>query len=343
MVIENSEGDAYGTEESNIPAEVLEVMGNSGIGDTETTETKVNDDTGDKQDAPDDKGDTGDTDEEDKDTSNKEDGDGTGDLVDDSEATGDTKDTDDETEPVPQEHITIGRRYGWSDDKIIKMSEEHPDILEDMGNLIGRQNQPVVEQKVAPAATQKQEVKGIKKVELDLDKLKESYGEDVANSMAQLVSNNNALIDQLDTLRGQVDGQAETNRATQAQKEHQEANAVFDDLTETFEVFGKTDELPRLADGKYDVNSPAVKARSQVYDVALVFKNSGMGWSNALREATRWYKGEHVEKSLQRKIVKDLKARKKKFSPRPTAKKTKEAFKSREEEGVALVRKSYKK
>jgi len=320
---EDNVDSVYGTENDVIPADVLDVMGKAGIGDSEPEPEPKNKD-GEPEPEPE-----------------------PGDEPEPEPEPGDEPEPEPEpeldTEPVPQEHITIGRRFGWSDDKIIKMSEEHPDILEDMGRLVGQQNQPPVEQKVAPAATQKQEVKEIEKVELDLDKLKESYGEDVVNAMARIVSNNNALVDRVNALRGQVDGQTEANRAAQAQKEHQEANEVFDELTETFEVFGKTDELPKLPDGRYDVNSPAVKARSEVYDVALAFKNSGMGWSRSLKEATRWYKGEHVEKSLQRKIIKDLNARKKKFSPRPTDKKTKQIFKSREDEGVDLIRKAYKK
>jgi len=341
------EDDVYGTEEDNIPDDVLEVMGKSGIGESGDVETKVDDDTGGEQDGSDDKGDTGDTEKESEDTGSKEAGDASGEGVDDEETSGDTEATDDETEPVPQEHVTIGRRYGWSDEKIIKMSEEHPDILEDMGRLIGRQNQPAVEQKVVPAATQKQEVKGVDKVELDdatLSKMKESYGNEVVDSViSPLVAGLNTAIDQVNALRGQVDGQTQTNRATQAQREHQEANVVFDGLSETFTVFGKTEELPRTAEGGFDVNSPAVKARSQVYDVALAFKNSGMGWSDSLKQATRWYKGEHAEKALERKIVKDVIARKKKFSPRPTNKKTKKAFKSREDEGEDLVRTAYSK
>jgi len=67
-----------------------------------------------------------------------------------------------------------------------------------------------------------------------------------------------------------------------------------------------------------------------------------MNWTKSLQNAERWYKGEHAEKSLERKIVKGLNSRRKKFSPRPTAKKTKETFVSREDEGEALVRKAYK-
>jgi len=255
---------------------------------------------------------------------------------------------DEETEPIPQEQVNIARRLGWSDDKIVEVAENNPEILEDMVALAGRQTQqPQVVQKVEPAPTQKQEVKGVDKVNLDeeaLGKMKEAYGDEVVNSVvAPLVAGLNTTIDQLNTLRSQVDGVEQTNAANQAKKNFEEANAVFDGLTETFAVFGKTDELPRTADGSYDVNSPAVQVRGQVYEVAQAFHASGKSWSDSLKEAVRWYKGDHAEKSLERKIIRDLNSRKKKFSPRPTNKKVTKSFKSRDDEGAHLVARAYKK
>jgi len=342
--IEAKQGDVYGSEADNIPASVLDVMKNSGIGNTQTgsdvgdteavdTETAGTETTSE----------TTETETEEVETEVKEETE----ITETAETeTTETKSEDTGTEPVPQEHITIGRRYSWPDEKIIKMSEEHPDILEEMGRLIGRQTQPTAEQKVVPAATQKQEVQELKPIDLSEEvvaKMKESYGDAaVTEAILPLAKGLNETRDALNVLRGSVSGVQEANQVNQARREHQEANALFDELTETFEVFGKTEELPRTSDGRYDVNSPAVKARSEVYDVALGFKNAGMSWTESLKQATRWYKGGHVEKSLQRKIVRDINARRKKFSPRPTGKKTVRAFKSREDEGETLVRKAYK-
>jgi len=342
-------------EEDVIPASVLETMGKYDTeggtetkSDTEDTESKVDDDTGDKQDDSDNKGDTEDTDEGDKSTDEGSRDDDSGDTDDgktddEGKGSGDTEDT----EPIPQEQINIARRRGWSDEMIVKIAEEHPEILEDMVALAGqRTTQPQVETKVEPAPKEKQEVKGVDKVDLDaeaLKKMKENYGDEVVDSVIlPLVGGLNNTIDQLNALRGSVSGVEQTNQANQAKKNFDEANTVFDGLTETFAVFGKTDELPRLADGRYDVNSPAVQVRGEVFNVATAFQASGMSWTDSLKQAVRWFKGEHAEKSLERKIVKDLNSRKKKFLPRPTSKKTKQTFKSREDEGTDLVRKAYK-
>jgi len=342
---EEKKDDVYGDEESNIPESVLEVLGNNyGTGkDDELESSDLNPDSN-VDDTQDNSGMGEDTVSE---------------TAEDVEETADTEKSDEdvedegvkqdeETEPIPQEQVNIARRLGWSDDKIVEVAENNPEILEDMVTLAGRQTQqPQVEQKVVPVATQKQEVKGIDKVNLDeeaLGKMKEAYGDEVVNSVvAPLVAGLNTTIDQLNTLRSQVDGVEQTNAANQAKKNFEEANAVFDDLTETFEVFGKTDELPRTADGSYDVNSPAVQVRGQLYEVAQAFHASGKTWSDSLKEAVRWYKGDHAEKALERKLIKDLNSRKKKFSPRPTNKKTVRAFRSREEEGVELVRKALEK
>ena len=345
MSIENSEGDAYGTEEDNIPAEVLEVMGKSGIGDsdavskeTDTDDTEVVETETETKEVE-----TTETETKETETTETEVGAETTETTET-----ETKETKaEETEPIPQDQVNIARRRGWSDEKIVKIAEEHPEILEDMVALAGLQaTQPQVEQKVETAPTKKQEVKEVGKVELDgeaLKNMKEKYGDDVVDSVIlPLMGGLNNTIDQLNTLRGNVDGVEQTNQANQAKKEFDEANTVFDGLTETFKVFGKTDELPKLSDGSFNKQSPAVIARSELFDIANAFKTSGMNWTDSLKNAVRWYKGEHAEKSLERKVVKDLISRKKKFSPRPTNKKTKQTFVSREAEGEALVRKAYK-
>lgn len=336
--------DDFPGEEEVIPANVLEIMAKyddkedteteRGKGDTETesTDTETVSETTETE--------VKETETESKDTETE--------TSETEKETTETKAEDSETEPIPQEQINIARRLGWSDDYIVEVANSNPEILEDMVTLAGRQiQQPQVETKVEPAPKEKQEVKGVDKVELDaeaLKKMKDSYGDEVVDSVIlPLMGGLNKTIDQLNTLRGQVSGVEETNQANQAEKNFNEANTVFDGLTQTFTIFGKTDELPRLADGKYDVSSPAVQVRGEVFKVAMAFQTSGMSWTDSLKNAVRWYQGEHAEKSLERKIVKGLIDRKKKFSPRPTSKKTTQKFESREDEGVQLVRKAYKK
>jgi len=344
---EEKKDDVYGDEENNIPESVLEVLGNDyGTGNDDELENSDLNPDGDVEDIQD-GSDVGE--------------DGVSEVAEDAEETPDTEESDEdvedggteqdeETEPVPVEHVRLGERLGWPDDKIVKLSEEYPDVLDEMARLAGRQTQqPQVEQKVAPAATQKQEAeaKGIDKVNLDeeaLGKLRESYGDEVVKEViSPLVKGLNTTIDQLNTLRSQVDSVEQSNLSQQAKQNFEEANAVFDNLAETFSVFGKTENLPRTATGEFDVNSPAVQERGQVYEVAQAFHAAGRPWSDSLKQAVRWYKGEHAEKALERKIIKDLNSRKKKFSPRPTNKKTVRSFKSREDEGVELVRKALKK
>ncbi len=173
--------------------------------------------------------------------------------------------------------------------------------------------------------------------------MKETYGDEVVNDVIlPLTKSLNLVIDQSNALRGSVSGVEKTNSDAVLLREYNEANTVFDGLTKTFEVFGKTEELSTLASGLPNPEDTSVQARSQVYDVAQAFKASGMNWTKSLQNAVRWYKGEHAEKSLERKIVKDLNSRKKKFSPRPSSKAVQQTFVSREDEGESLVRKAYK-
>lgn len=331
MVIENSEGDAYGTEESNIPADVLKVMNESGIGDSGDTETEAKET------------ETVETKAKETETEETE-----TEEIETEETETEAKETKtEETEPIPQNQVNIARRLGWSDERIVEVAENNPEILEDMATLAGRQIQQPQAQVEKPVAKKVQEeVKGLEKVTLDeaaLSKMKETYGDDVVNDVIlPLTKSLNSVIDQSNALRSSVSGVEKTNSDAELVREYNEANAMFDGLSETFEVFGTTKDLPVLPNGLPNPESAAVQARSQVYDVAQAFKASGMNWTKSLQNAERWYKGEHAEKSLERKIVKGLNSRRKKFSPRPTAKKTKETFVSREDEGEALVRKAYK-
>ena len=205
------------------------------------------------------------------------------------EAGGDSNDT----EPIPQRQVDVARRAGWSDDEIVKVSEETPHILESMVALADRViSQPQVETKVEPAPKEKQvaqEEKELKKIELTdevVAEMKESYGDKaVTQAILPLIEGLNSANDAIEALRGSVTGVEKTNQATQFKKNFDEANAVFDGLTETFTVFGKTDELPKLTDGKYDVSSPAVKERSEVFKVANAFQASGMSWTDSLKNA----------------------------------------------------------
>jgi len=329
--------DNFETEEDIIPDSVLDVMAKVGIGndgpeETEKVETEAKETETEETETKETETEETETEEtEAKETETEE-----------------KKTKTEETEPIPQNQINVARRLGWSDERIVEVAENNPEILEDMATLAGRVTQQSQVQTEKPAAKKEQEeVKGLEKVTLDeatLTKMKETYGEEAVNGYI-LPQNKtlNLVIDQLNALRGSVDGVEKTNSDAVLVREYNEANTVFDKLTDTFEVFGTTKDLPVLPNGLPNPESAAVQARSQVYDVAQAFKASGMDWTKSLQNAVRWYKGEHAEQSLERKIVKDLNSRKKKFSPRPTSKATKEVHVSREDEGEALVRKAYKK
>ena len=331
MAKDNKNKDDFETEEDIIPADVMEVMERVEK-ENETVETEAKE----KEVVETEKTEKEETEEvtETEETETEE-----------TEAKK-TETEEGDTEPIPQEQINVARRLGWSDERIVEVAENNPEILEDMATLAGRVTQQSQVQTEKPAAKKEQEeVKGLDKVTLDeaaLSKMKETYGDDVVNEVIlPLTKSLNLVIDQSNTLRSSVSGVEKTNSDAVFMREYNEANVVFDELSKTFEVFGKTEELPALPDGRPNPESAAVQARSQVYDVAQAFKASGMDWTKSLQNAERWYKGEHAEKSLERKIVKDLNSRKKQFSARPTSKKTKEVHVSREDEGVALVRKAF--
>jgi len=251
----------------------------------------------------------------------------------------------DEYEPIDPRLVAAGRARGWSDEKIIKVAEEDESILETLAEAMDvvKKAGGVVTSEVKPAPKTEDEKKSedsLKKVVLDdeaLSDLREQFGDKAVDAaILPLTEKLNSAIDAVNALRGDVAGQKKVSAQVSFNRKIASANRVFDEASETFPTLGKTKDLPKSADGKIDATSAAFVERSKIFDIASGFESLGMPFDVAMKNAMQWYAGGD-NKSLQRKIVKDLNERKKKFSPRPLSKKTQKTYKSREAEGVALI------
>ena len=86
---------------------------------------------------------------------------------------------------------------------------------------------------------------------------------------------------------------------SQKEKEEQEligrvqrAHQIFDEASKEFDVFGKTDELPKFPDGKLILTSPQMKARNEVWDLADLLRRSGMDFDKAMSVSLNSYKAD---------------------------------------------------
>ena len=124
-------------------------------------------------------------------------------------------------------------------------------------------------------------------------------------------------------------------------------NQVFDEASKEFEIFGKTDELLKFPagpkKGQFVPTSPAMVARKSVWEKAFPFIQSGIPAKDAMDIALTWYKGAHLEKDVQRNLIKDLKKHEKKLSAKRSGKETVKTFESEEERQAEVVREAARK
>jgi len=253
-------------------------------------------------------------------------------TADDSVDEEDVEDSEAGEEETTQFEITDEIRQaaeaaGWDDEKINKYAKEDPEVLTTLVKLYDVEDLPSFSEKnaVVPEPEEKKPV--LEKQTFnddDFAALKEQYGDEVVDKIIS------PLADKLNKVIDVVNAQAESGQAVQ-----QAVNSVveaerekmfqqqLDMLDEKFPVFGKWENVPRDAKGQIDVSSPQFKARAEVWMGAKALANAGFEWDRALESSILMYKGKHLESLIKSQVVKDLNAKKKEFSPRPTSKKIK--------------------
>jgi len=240
-------------------------------------------------------------------------------------------------EEIDPRLVAAAKRFGWSDEKIIRVAEEDETILEDLANLLdmvtatssGQQGQKSEEK----SAESSDDVKGVEELKLsdeELRKLKREYGEAPAKVIAALTEKLNSTIKELNEVKQNVHGVTKAEQEREIMTRLEAANRAFDDAAEVFPILGKTSEL-LTTDGKYDMSHPSIKARDEIFNVALSFERMGYSFEQAMDEALNWYAGKEGTKQIEEQVVKKLNARKKQFTARPTRKHTERKFASEDE------------
>lgn len=116
----------------------------------------------------------------------------------------------------------------------------------------------------------------------------------------------------------------------------------FDEAFKEFPVFGETSKLPKFPSGKLAgqlvPTNPAVKARMEVLKYADAFMKMGANIDNAMDDALATYKGKHLTKDMERKLVRDLKGHESKLSGARTGKETTKKYADTREEIIDEIR-----
>ncbi len=229
---------------------------------------------------------------------------------------------------IPDSFTNACLEQGWTEEEIKEFAADLDDaaLLSLIPELSGKDEK---QEKSEPGKGQaKQEVK----VEAaDGTAKKEPTNEELALVKKELAE-----------IREQI-SEAKKDRATKEEEVTvQTVNQVFDEVSKDFEIFGKTEELLKYPagpkKGQLVPTSPAMTARSEVWDKAVPFIQSGIPVKDAMDIALTWYKGAHLEKDVQRNMIKDLKKHEKKLSAKRSGKETVKTYESEEERQAEVVR-----
>ena len=232
----------------------------------------------------------------------------------------------DEGDDIPDEFVEAARKMNWSDEQTSEFASDFSDeqLKEMIPSLLGEDLAKAEETSdkvdVKPETTEKtvedsQDGDELEQLRKDIAALKEAQG----------ISEEQA-------------------REREAANFNSEADKLFDKASEEFEVFGKTEDLPRFPhNGEIIPTSPQMKARLEVYSNAMLLKEAGMSGKAALDYSLNAYKGANLKIETQRSVIKELKKREQTLGGKRVSHETTEAANLTGPEVIAEVKRSYGK
>ena len=232
-------------------------------------------------------------------------------------------------EDIPQEQVDIARELGYSDDAILQLAENSPQVLE---NMVSRFNQlKAVQSQGAEHTDEQKPVVETKPFELTgLDKLPPEM-QAVLTPLLEKVQQQDQELSRFKQVEQQM---AESKAVEQAAK----IDSYFDSIHSDLPDVGKGNKL-----SESEANS-----RREIFGIAYMLQQSrGMSQEDALNEASyMWaiskYDVGELEHRAEEKVVEKLNANKKRFSPRPGGQKAEKKYNSVEEEMLDTLSKGMK-
>lgn len=246
----------------------------------------------------------------------------------------DPKEKDEEEgKDIPDAFTNACLEQGWTEDEIKEFASD----LDDAALL------SLIPELLATEGEQK-------KSDSSKDSTKQEVKAKAADDAAKQEPTNEELTmvrKELAEIKKQI-GDAAKERSTREEAVLVETvNQVFDEASKDFEIFGKTEELLKYPagskKGQFVPTSPAMVARKEVWEKAFPFVQSGIPTKDAMDIALTWYKGAHLEKDVQRNLIKDLKKHEKKLSAKRSGKETVKTYENEEERQADVVREGARK
>jgi len=238
-----------------------------------------------------------------------------------------------EGDDIPDAFTNACLKQGWSEDDIREFASDLDDaaLLSLIPELLDKEN--------------KQDATKQEKSESGVDQTKQKVKTKAADKTAKTEPINEELAavkKELKEIKEQIGEVDKERTAKQQAAAIDTANQAFDEASKEFEIFGKTEELLKYPagpkKGQVVLTSPAMIARLDVWDKAVPFIQNGIPVKDAMDIALTWYKGENLEKDVQRNLIKDLKKHETKLSAKRSGKETVKVYEDEEERQAEVVR-----
>lgn len=207
--------------------------------------------------------------------------------------TGRSADEEPQGDDIPDEFTEAARKMNWSDEDTAAFAADYTDkqLKEMIPSLLGEDTVKTDDTSDKTPVEQESETKPD------------------ADTNSQEDERLKPLLDRIAALEAERDSGKEKSAAEEKTEFVRRASDLFDKTSEEFEVFGKTDDLPKFPDGRYISTSPQMRARLEVYGMAEQLKEAGMPGDKALEFSLNAYKGAHLTVETKRNVIKDLKKR----------------------------------
>jgi hypothetical protein len=223
---------------------------------------------------------------------------------------------------ISENFTQVARKVGYTDEQIIELAEQYSnkELDELVQYLVDNdEEEEDKEEKGEEAEDTEEEDDEEKKSIVDKlnvkDKTLKSYLEQIEK----------AIETKYQEKFGKIEESLKTAEKDKSIKEVQKyqttADSFFDNVSKDFPVFGSTDKLARFPKGTPNAGQiipmgEAFDARNSVYQTAMKFHLMGTDWNEALDEALVWYKGKNMEKDVRSRVLKELKTKETRLSPK---------------------------
>lgn len=249
----------------------------------------------------------------------------------------------DEGDDIPDEFVEAARKMNWSDEDTTSFASG---MKQDKnGNWIASDDDVPLSDEQLREMIPSLLGEDLAKAEETSDKV------DVKPETTEKTVEDSQDGDELEQLRKDIAALKEAQgiseeqaREREAANFNSEADKLFDKASEEFEVFGKTEDLPRFPhNGEIIPTSPQMKARLEVYSNAMLLKEAGMSGKAALDYSLNAYKGANLKIETKRSVIKELKKREQTLGGKRVSHETTEAANLTGPEVIAEVKRSYGK